>query len=104
MIYLNNNLVFLSGDDLNVERQTGGLLGLRTKEPMHQGKLVAFSQLMAHLPFKVFARCVAAHQGDLKVQDFACWMRLPCVRCHHHRLVDIVKKRLHLPHSLYEIL
>jgi hypothetical protein len=38
---------------------------------MHQGKLV-FSQLMAHLPLSTFRRCVAAHQGDFKVQDFTC--------------------------------
>jgi hypothetical protein len=38
---------------------------------MHQSKLV-FSQLMAHLPLNVFARCVAAHRGDHKVQDFSC--------------------------------
>ncbi len=38
---------------------------------MHQGKLV-FSQLMVHLPLNVFARCVAAHRGNHKVQDFSC--------------------------------
>ncbi len=38
---------------------------------MHQGKLV-FSQLMAHLPLSTFRRCVAAHRGDYKVQDFTC--------------------------------
>jgi Transposase DDE domain/Domain of unknown function (DUF4372) len=38
---------------------------------MHQGKLV-FAQLMAHLPLSTFRRCVAAHQGDFKVQDFSC--------------------------------
>jgi hypothetical protein len=38
---------------------------------MHQGKLV-FAQLMAHLPLSTFRRCVAAHQGDFKVQDFTC--------------------------------
>jgi Domain of unknown function (DUF4372)/Transposase DDE domain len=38
---------------------------------MHQGKLV-FSQLMAHLPLSTFRRCVAAHQGDFKVQEFTC--------------------------------
>ena len=38
---------------------------------MHQGKLV-FSQLMAHLPLSTFRRCVAAHRGDHKVQDFTC--------------------------------
>ncbi len=38
---------------------------------MHQGKLV-FSQVMAHLPLTTFGRCVAAHRGDHKVQDFTC--------------------------------
>jgi hypothetical protein len=38
---------------------------------MHQGKLV-FAQLMAHLPLSTFRRCVAAHQGDFKVQGFTC--------------------------------
>ena len=38
---------------------------------MHEGKLV-FSQLMAHLPLSTFRRCVAAHRGEYKVQDFSC--------------------------------
>jgi len=38
---------------------------------MNQGKLV-FSQLMAFLPLSTFRRCVAAHRGDHKVQDFTC--------------------------------
>jgi hypothetical protein len=38
---------------------------------MHQGKLV-FAQLMAHLPLSTFRRCVAAHRGEHKVQDFSC--------------------------------
>jgi len=38
---------------------------------MHQGTLV-FSQLMAHLPLSTFRRCVAAHRGEHKVQDFSC--------------------------------
>jgi Domain of unknown function (DUF4372)/Transposase DDE domain len=38
---------------------------------MHHGKLV-FAQLMAHLPLSTFRRCVAAHQGEHKVQDFSC--------------------------------
>ncbi len=38
---------------------------------MHQGKLV-FSQLMAYLPLSTFRRCVAAHRGEHKVQDFSC--------------------------------
>ena len=38
---------------------------------MNQGKLV-FSQLMAFLPRSTFRRCVSAHRGDHKVQDFTC--------------------------------
>ncbi len=38
---------------------------------MHQGMLV-FAQVMAHLPLSTFRRCVAAHRGDHKVQDFSC--------------------------------
>jgi hypothetical protein len=38
---------------------------------MHQGKLV-FSQLMAYLPQSTFGRCVTAHRGEHKVQDFSC--------------------------------
>ena len=38
---------------------------------MHQGQLV-FSQLMTFLPLTTFRRCVAAHRGDFKVQDFSC--------------------------------
>jgi hypothetical protein len=38
---------------------------------MHQGMLV-FSQVMAHLPLSTFRRCVAAHRGDHKVQEFSC--------------------------------
>ena len=38
---------------------------------MHQGMLV-FAQVMAHLPLSTFRRCVAAHRGDYKVQEFSC--------------------------------
>lgn len=38
---------------------------------MHQGMLV-FAQIMAHLPLSTFRRCVAAHRGDHKVQEFSC--------------------------------
>ena len=38
---------------------------------MHHGKLV-FAQLMSHLPLTTFRRCVAAHRGEHKVQDFSC--------------------------------
>jgi hypothetical protein len=38
---------------------------------MHQGMLV-FAQVMAHLPLSTFRRCVAAHRGDHKVQEFFC--------------------------------
>ena len=38
---------------------------------MHQGMLV-FAQVMAHLPLSTFRRCVAAHRGNHKVQEFSC--------------------------------
>src|SRR5487761_1930423 len=38
---------------------------------MHQGMLV-FAQVRAHLPLSTFRRCVAAHRGDHKVQEFSC--------------------------------
>jgi len=38
---------------------------------MNQGMLV-FAQVMAHLPLSTFRRCVAAHRGDYKVQEFSC--------------------------------
>lgn len=63
--------VNLSGLDLNVKAQTSGLCGQPLKAPMHQGMLV-FAQVMAHLPLTTFRRCVAAHRGDHKVQEFSC--------------------------------
>ena len=63
--------VILSGLDLNVEAQNLGLCGYPPKVPMHQGMLV-FAQVMAHLPLSTFRRCVAAHRGDHKVQEFSC--------------------------------
>jgi len=38
---------------------------------MHQGMLV-FAQVMAPLPLSTFRRCVPAHRGDHKVQEFSC--------------------------------
>ena len=38
---------------------------------MNQGMLV-FAQVMAHLPPSTFRRCVTAHRGDHKVQEFSC--------------------------------
>ncbi len=43
---------------------------------MHQGMLV-FAQVMAHLPLSTFRRCVSAHRGEHKVQDFSC-LDQPC--------------------------
>ncbi len=37
---------------------------------MNQGMLV-FAQVMAHLPLSTFRRCVTAHRGDHKVQEFS---------------------------------
>ena len=38
---------------------------------MYEGQYV-FSQIMAHLPWKTFHRCVASHRGDHKVKSFGC--------------------------------
>ena len=38
---------------------------------MHRGMLV-FAQVMTYLPLSTFRRCVAAHRGNHKVQDFSC--------------------------------
>ena len=38
---------------------------------MHQGMLV-FALVLAQLPLSTFRRCVAAHRGDHKVQEFSC--------------------------------
>ncbi len=38
---------------------------------MHEGKFI-FSQLMAHLLWKSFQRCVRRYQGDHKVQSLYC--------------------------------
>jgi hypothetical protein len=45
--------------------------GYPPKAPMHQGMLV-FARVMAHLPLFTFRRCVTAHPGDHKVQEFSC--------------------------------
>ncbi len=34
--------------------------------------MLVFAQVMAHLPLSTFRRCVAAHRGDHKVQEFSC--------------------------------
>ncbi len=34
--------------------------------------MLVFAQVMAHMPLSTFRRCVAAHRGDHKVQDFSC--------------------------------
>ena len=38
---------------------------------MYEGKLV-FSQIMEHLPWKTFHRCVSRYRGDHKVHSFRC--------------------------------
>ena len=38
---------------------------------MHSGRFV-FSQLMEHLPAKVFRRCVHRYRGDRHIQSFTC--------------------------------
>jgi len=38
---------------------------------MYSGKIV-FSQIMSHLPLKVFNRCVERYNGHYKIQSFSC--------------------------------
>ena len=38
---------------------------------MYEGQFV-FSQIMAHLPWKTFHRCVLRYQGDRRVKAFMC--------------------------------
>ena len=64
---------------------------------------------MTHLPLSTFRRCVAAHRGDHKVQEFSCLdqffaMAFAQFAVCTYVLIAIVKKRLKLSHSLYEIL
>lgn len=65
------NLAFQSGLELNVERQTYGLLRNRA-EGRNTSRQARFSQLMAYLPMSTFRRGVAKHWGDHKVKDFSC--------------------------------
>ena len=41
---------------------------------MHSGRFV-FSQLMEHLPAKVFRRCVQRYRGDRRIQSFTVSVR-----------------------------
>ena len=45
---------------------------------MHSGRFV-FSQLMGHLPSKVFRRCVRRYGGDRHVQSFTCLDQFLCL-------------------------
>lgn len=72
---------------------------------MYQGSLV-FSQVMVYLPLSTFRRCVAAYDEEHKVKDFSCldqFLTMAFAVC-AYVLTAIVKKRLHLPQTLHEIL
>ena len=45
---------------------------------MHSGRFV-FSQLMEHLPAKVFRRCVQRYRGDRRIQSFTCLDQFLCL-------------------------
>ena len=45
---------------------------------MHSGRFV-FSQLMGHLPTKVFRRCVRRYGGDRRIQTFTCLDQFLCL-------------------------
>ena len=59
---------------------------------MHSGRFV-FSQLMEHLPPKVFRRCVRRYRGDRHVQSFTCLDQFLCLAfaqlTHRESLRDI---------------
>ncbi len=59
---------------------------------MHTGKLV-FSQLMDHLPWHTFRRCVQGYKGDRKVKSFLCSEQYRCMAfaqlTHRESLRDI---------------
>src|ERR1035438_9366913 len=61
---------------------------------MNSGRTV-FAQLIEHLPHKEFQKCVARYCGDRYAKNFTCWVYI---------LVAIVRKRLELEASLYQIL
>ena len=59
---------------------------------MHSGRFV-FSQLMEHLPAKVFRRCVQRYRGDRRIQSFTCLDQFLCLAfaqlTHRESLRDI---------------
>ena len=59
---------------------------------MHSGRFV-FSQLMEHLPAKVFRRCVHRYRGDRHIQSFTCLDQFLCLAfaqlTHRESLRDI---------------
>ena len=59
---------------------------------MHSGRFV-FSQLMEHLPSKVFRRCVQRYRGDRRIQSFTCLDQFLCLAfaqlTHRESLRDI---------------
>ena len=70
MIYL-LSLVFESGLDLDVERQTWVFSRISALNP-HAPRQLVSAQLMLYLPLSMFRRCVADHRGEHKVKDFSC--------------------------------
>ena len=47
---------------------------------MHSGRFV-FSQVMDHLPMKIFRRCVQRYQGNRHIQSFTCLDQFLCMAC-----------------------
>jgi len=45
---------------------------------MYIGKIV-FSQVMDHLPMKIFHRCVKRYDGDHKIKSFTCLDQFLCM-------------------------
>ena len=87
---------------------------------MNEGKYV-FAQVMEHLPLSTFHRCVGRYSGEHKVKRFSCLdqhLRIEAffgesenavktqiwIAVSVYVLVAIIRKRLGLTASLYEIL
>lgn len=45
---------------------------------MYAGRYI-FSQMMNHLPWHIFRRCVARYDGDRKIKHFSCHDQFRCL-------------------------
>ena len=70
---------------------------------MNLGRTV-FSQLIEHLPSKEFQKCVSRYRGDSYLKSFSCWDQFLAMAFAQLTYRAIVRKRLGLEASLYQIL